>query len=186
MRKLTALAATVALVFTLSAGPAKAQTVLTPPVVIDRTAVTLTYLPTAGTTTWNAALSYQYGPAWDVLVSFLSPPAPAATAFRVGGRYHLRRLSPQTDVFGTIGYFSPSTGTTHIELGGGLVQTVAPGLRMYAVSTYNTATTAASNPYISTNLGFQYEINRQWALVAGYEEQTGLGYIGVNFDFSNR
>ena len=56
----------------------------------------------------------------------------------------------------------------------------------YAVSTYNTATTVASNPYISTNLGFQYEINRQWAVVAGYEEQTGFGYIGVNFDFSNR
>ena len=143
-------------------------------------------MPTGGMTTWNAALSYQYSPTWDVLVSFISPPTGLASAFRVGGRYHLRRLSPQTDVFANIGYFSPSTGTTHIELGGGLVQTVAPGLRMYAVSTYNTATTVASNPYISTNLGFQYEINRQWAVVAGYEEQTGFGYIGVNFDFSNR
>ncbi|TMJ06926.1 MAG: hypothetical protein E6G99_08380 [Bacillati bacterium ANGP1] len=186
MRKLTALAAAIALVFALSAGPAKAQTIATPPVVIDRTAVTLTYMPTGGTTTWNAALSYQYSPTWDVLVSFISPPTGLPSAFRVGGRYHLRRLSPQTDVFANIGYFSPSTGTTHIELGGGLVQTVAPGLRMYAVSTYNTATTVASNPYISTNLGFQYEINRQWAVVAGYEEQTGFGYIGVNFDFSNR
>ena len=186
VRKLTALAAAIALVFALSAGPAKAQTIATPPVVIDRTAVTLTYMPTGGTTTWNAALSYQYSPTWDVLVSFISPPTGLPSAFRVGGRYHLRRLSPQTDVFANIGYFSPSTGTTHIELGGGLVQTVAPGLRMYAVSTYNTATTVASNPYISTNLGFQYEINRQWAVVAGYEEQTGLGYIGVNFDFSNR
>jgi len=175
VRKLTALAAAIALVFALSAGPAKAQT------------ITLTYTPiTGGTTNWSGALSYQYSPTWDVLVSFISPPTGLASAFRVGGRYHLRRLSPQTDVFANIGYFSPSTGTTHIELGGGLVQTVAPGLRMYAVSTYNTATTALSNPYISTNLGFQYEINRQWAVVAGYEEQTGLGYIGVNFDFSNR
>ena len=189
MRKLAVLAAAIALVFMLPAGPAKAQSVQTPPVVIDRTAVTLTYTPiTGGTTNWSGALSYQYSPTWDVLVSFFSPPAPAVTAFRVGGRYHLRRLSPQTDVFATIGYFSPSTGTTHIELGGGLVQTVAPGLRMYVVSTYNTdnVTTAGSDPYISTNLGFQYEINRQWAVVAGYEEQTGFGYIGVNFDFSNR
>ena len=62
VRKLTALAAAIALVFALSAGPAKAQTVATPPVVIDRTAVTLTYMPIGGTTTWNAAVSYQFGP----------------------------------------------------------------------------------------------------------------------------
>ena len=186
MRKLVTLVAAIALVFVLTAGPATAQSVLTPPVIIDRTAVALTYLPTGGTTTLNFGVSYQLNPQWDAVVSFFSPAAPAATAFRVAGRYHVRRPSPQTELFATIGYFSPSAGNNHIELGAGLVQTVAPGLQMYAVSTYNTGTTAASNPYISTNIGFQYELNRQFSLVVGYEEQTGFGYLGFSFDFSRR
>jgi len=99
----------------------------------------------------------------------------------------VKRASPQPDVFLSLGYFSPSLGSTHFELGAGFVQTVAPGLKMYAVSTYHTGSVPApSNPYISTNLGIQYEINRQFSLVVGYAEQTGLGYLGVNYDFSVR
>src|SRR5205809_5715115 len=92
VRKLTALAAAIALVFALSAGPAKAQTIATPPVVIDRTAVTLTYMPTGGKTTWHAALRYLYSLPWGVLVCFISPPNGLACEFRVGGRYRWRRL----------------------------------------------------------------------------------------------
>lgn len=172
--------------FVLSVGPATAQTILTPQVIVDRTAVALTYLPVGGTTTLNFGVSYQLNPQWDAVVSFLSPPSGGTSAYRIAGRYHVRRPSPQTDVFATIGYFSPSAGNTHIELGAGLVQAVAPGLQMYAVSTYNTATVGASNPYISTNIGFQYELNRQFSLVVGYEEQTGFGYLGFSFDFSRR
>jgi len=186
LRKLVALVGAIALVFVLSVGPATAQTIETPPVVVDRTAVTLTYLPTGGFTTWNAAISYQFGPTWDALVSFLSPPTGGVSAFRVGGRYHVKRASPQPDVFLSLGYFSPSLGSTHFELGAGFVQTVAAGLKMYAVSTYNSNNVAGTGAYISTNLGIQYEINRQFSLVVGYAEQTGLGYLGVNYDFSAR
>ena len=155
--------------------------------IIDRTAVALTYLPTGGTTTLNFGVSYQLNPQWDAVVSFFSPPAPAATAFRVAGRYHVRRPSPQTDVFATIGYFSSSApSTTHFELGAGLVETVAPGLRMYAVSTYNSNNVAGTGAFISTNLGFQYEINRVFALVVGYAENTGFGYLGFSYDFTAR
>ncbi len=173
----------------LSARPANAQSILTPPVVVDRTAVTLTYQPVGGTSTFDAAISYQFGPGpWDLLFSYVSPSAAgAATAFRVGGRYHVRPAPSSTlDVYGTVQYFSPSAGNNHFELGGGFTDTVAPGLKLYFVSTYNTATLAATNAYISTNLGVQYEINRQFALVAGLEGNTGLGYVGINFDFAAR
>ena len=191
MRKLVTLVGAIALVFVLSAGPAAAQTVETPPVVVDRTALTLTYLPTtvgvASATFWNAAVSYQFGREWDAVVSFISPPTGGTSAFRVGGRYHLRRPGPQTDVFATIGYFSSSApSTTHFELGAGLVETVAPGLRMYAVSTYNSNNVLGTGAFISTNLGFQYEINRVFALVVGYAENTGLGYLGFSYDFTAR
>lgn len=176
-----------ALAFVLSARPANAQSILTPPVVVDRTAVTLTYAPIiGGTSTFDAAVSYQFGPGpWDLLVSYVSPSAAgAATGFRVGGRYHVRPVSPTLDVYGTIQYFSPSAGNTHFELGGGFTTTVAPGLKLYFASTYNSATLAATNAYISTSLGVQYEINRQFALIAGLEGNTGQGYIGISFNFA--
>jgi hypothetical protein len=187
MRKLFGLAVALALVCMLS-GPANAQSLLTPPVVVDRTAVTLTYEPTgAGASTFDIALSYQFGPGpWDILVSSIGPSA-GATGFRFGGRYHVRPLSPTLEVYGTVTYFSPSAGNSRFELGGGFTDTVAPGLRLYYVSTYNSQGIAAgSTAYISTNLGVQYEINRQFALVAGLEGNTGLGYIGINFDFAAR
>ena len=184
MKKILALATALTVVLLLSVGPAAAQTLATPPVVVDRTAVTLTYQPVAGGgSTFDIAVSYQLGPGpWDLLVSDIAPSA-GATGFRFGGRYHVQPVSPTLDVYGTITYFSPSTGNTRFELGGGFTTTVAPGLKLYYVSTYNSQSVAATNAYISTNLGVQYTVSRQFSLVAGLEGNTGLGYIGVNFDF---
>ena len=177
-----AIAAAVALVFMLSAGPANAQTTATPPVVVDRTAVTLTYTPTGATTTTNAAVSWRFDPKWDLLLSYTSAPA-GLTAFRFGGRYHVTPPSPSFDTYLTIQDFSPSTGASRIELGGGLTQTLAPGLKSYGAVTY---VSAAAAPYIAGNVGFQYELNRQFALVAGYDLFFAIGYLGINFDFATR
>ncbi len=192
MKKLLALATALTVVLLLSVGPAAAQSIATPPVVVDRTAVTLTYQPGAilgvptGASTFDVAVSYQFGPGpWDLLLSYVGPSA-GATGFRLGGRYHMRPLSPTVDVYGTIAYFSPSTGNTRFELGGGFTDTVAPGLKLYYVSTYNSQGVGATGAYISTNLGVQYEINRQWSLVVGLEGNTGNGYLGINFDLPAR
>ena len=193
MKKILALATALTVVLLLSVGPAAAQSLNTPPVVVDRNAVTLTYQPsffTSGASTLDVAVSYQFGPGpWDLLVSYISPSGFAAnpTAFRIGGRYHMRPLSPTVDVYGTVAYFSPSTGNTRFELGGGFTDTVAPGLKLYYVATYNSPNIAAAGgAYISTNLGVQYEINRQWSLVVGLEGTLGNGYLGVNFDLPAR
>jgi hypothetical protein len=192
VKKILALATALTVVLLLSVGPAAAQTVATPPVVVDRTAVTLTYQPSSlvlGASTFDVAVSYQFGPGpWDLLLNYVSPSGFVTnpTAFRIGGRYHLRPPSPTVDVFGTVGYFSPSTGNTRFELGGGFTDTVAPGLKLYYVATYNSQAIGATGAYISTNLGVQYEINRQFALVAGLEGVSGSGYVGINFDFSAR
>ena len=179
-----AIAAAVALVFMLSAGPANAQTTATPPVVVDRTAVTLTYTPTGATTTTNAAVSWRFDPKWDLLLSYVSAPA-GLTAFRFGGRYHVAPPGPSFDAYLTLQDFSPSTGTSRLELGGGLIQTLAPGLKSYAAATYVAVSGA---PYIAGNVGFQYVLNRQFALVAGYDLSGAgaAGYVGINFDFSTR
>ncbi len=196
MKKILALATALTVVLLLSVGPAAAQSLATPPVVVDRSAVTLTYQPSfqvSGASTFDIAVSYQFGPGpWDLLVNYISPSGFAAgvasaTAFRIGGRYHLRPPSPTVDVYGTVAYFSPSTGNTRFELGAGFTETVAPGLKLYYVSTYNTqAIGPAGGAYISTNLGVQYEFNRQWALVVGLEGNTGNSYLGINFDLPAR
>ncbi len=200
MKKLLALATALTVVLLLSVGPAAAQSQNTAPVVVDRNAVTLTYQPSfqvSGASTLDIAVSYQFGPGpWDLLVSYISPsgfPTAAlnATAFRVGGRYHLAPPSPTVDVYGTVAYFSPSLGNTRFELGGGFTDTVAPGLKLYYVATYNsqniaTAGAGAGGAYISTNLGVQYQINRQWGLVFGLEGNTGNSYLGINFDLPAR
>ncbi len=189
MKKLLALATALTVVLLLSVGPAAAQSILTPPVVVDRTAVTLTYQPlpgAAGGSTFDIAVSYQLGPGpWDLLINNIGP-STGATGFRFGGRYHMRPPSPTVDVYGTITYFSPSAGNTRFELGGGFTDTVAPGLKLYYVATYNSQTVGATNPYISTNLGVQYEINRQFALVVGLEGNTGNSYLGINFTLPSR
>ncbi len=180
MKKILAFAAALALVFTFSVRPAAAQTY---PTVVDRTAVTLTYWPFGGTSAFDAAVSYQFGPTWDLLVGYRSGPAAGTSLFTFGGRYHVRPPSPTFDVYLSAQYASPSPGTSYFMVGGGLTQTLAPGLKSYLVLNYAFIPAGA---VIVPNLGVQYELSRQLALVAGIDVSTGTGYFGLNFDFALR
>ncbi len=181
MRKLLALATALTLVLLLSVGQANAQTY---PVVVDRTAVTLTYMPFGGLSSFSGAVSYQFNANWDALVSYRSGPGTGFTQFSLGGRYHLRPPSPQFDVYATARYVSPSApAASYFQVGGGLTQTLAPGLKAYAVLDYSFLPGGA---IIFYNTGVQYELSRQSSLVAGYDGFLGVGYLGIAFDFASR
>ncbi len=186
MKKLLALATALTVVLLLSVGPAAAQTY---PIAVDRNSVTLTYWPIGifgvptGTSATSAGISYQFNPQWDALIGYRSGPAAAASLFTLGGRYHLRPPAPGWDVFGTLQYASPSPGTSYLMVGGGMVQTLAPGVKAYEVVTYAFLPGGA---VIFPNLGVQYELSRQWSLVTGIDVSQGSGYLGVTFDFTTR
>lgn len=160
--------------------PAAAQTY---PTAVDRTAVTLTYWPynVLGVTgsAFDAAVSYQFGPTWDLLVGYQSGPVSGTSLFTFGGRYHVRPPSREFDVYATVQYASPSPGTSYFMVGGGLTQTLAPGLKTYVVLNYAFLPAGA---VIRPNLGFQYELSRQFALVGGIDVPTGTGYLGLSFN----
>jgi hypothetical protein len=88
-------------------------------------------------------------------------------------------------VYLTAQYASPAApAATYILLGTGFTHTLAPGLKAYAVANYSTATGAGANIYF--NVGWQYELSRQAAFVAGWDEVTGAGYFGVSYLFATR
>jgi hypothetical protein len=180
VKKLLALATALTVVLLLSVGPAAAQTY---PMAIDRNSVLLTYWPTGGTSATAAGVSYQFNPQWDLLVGYRSGPAAGTTLFTFGGRYHLRPPAPGWDTFATIQYASPSPGTSYLMVGGGLVETLAPGVKAYQIATYAFLPAGA---VIVPNLGLQFELNRQWALATGIDVATGTGYLGFTFDFATR
>jgi hypothetical protein len=181
VKKLLALATALTVVLLLSVGPAAAQTY---PIAVDRNSVTLTYWPTGGTSATAAGLSYQFNPQWDALVGYRSGPGAGVTLFTFGGRYHLRPPAPGWDVFGTLQYASPSGGAaSYLMVGGGLVQTVAPGVKVYEIATYAFLPAGA---VIVPNLGVQIELSRQWSLVTGIDVAQANGYLGVTFDFATR
>ncbi len=180
MRKLLALATALTLVLLLSVRPAMAQY---HPVVVDRTAFTFTYTPTGATSVTTFAVSYAFGPTWDLLASSTSGAAATVNAFRVGGRYHLRPPSPDTDVYLTAQYASPTTGASYILLGTGFTHTLVPGLKAFVAANYSTQT---ATQFIYFNAGWQYELSRQLSLVAGWDESTGQGYVGLSYLFALR
>jgi len=167
VRKFVALAAALALVFLLSALPANAQ------VVVDRTAIALTYSPTGvGTSSFTASVSYRFDPTWDLLVGYTSF-TPAATTFAFGGRYHLRPPSREFDVY--LSAMSSSTaGISTILLGGGITQVLAPGLTGYSTLTYST-----NAQVIGWDFGVDYQVSRQLSIVGGVN--SGDGYLGVAY-----
>ncbi len=168
MRKLVALASALTLVVALSALPAQAQTV------VDRTAISLTYTPLGpGASAFTGAVSYAFGPSWDLLVSYTSVSG-GATTFAGGGRYHLRAPSREFDPFVSLQFSSPSAGTSTILVGAGLIQTLAPGLKGYSTLNYDT-----NLQVIVWDVGAQYQLSRQLSLVGGVN--TGVGYLGVAF-----
>ena len=180
MKKLLVLATALTVVLLLSVGPAMAQY---HPVVVDRTAFTLTYTPVGATSATTFAVSYAFGPTWDLLASSTSGPA-AATNFRFGGRFHLRAPGPDNDLYLTAQYASPAApATSYILLGTGLTHTLAPGLKAYVAANYSTQTGAQ---FIYWNAGWQYELSRQLSMVAGWDEFTGNGYVGLSYLFATR
>jgi hypothetical protein len=186
VKKLLALATALTVVLLLSVGPAAAQTY---PIAVDRNSVTLTYWPIgvgalAGTSGTAAGLSYQFNPQWDALVGYRSGPAAGTTLFTFGGRYHLRPPAPGWDTFATVQYASPSGGAaSYLMVGGGAVQSVAPGVKAYEIVNYAFIPAGAN---IFANLGLQFELQRNWSFVTGLDVSTGTGYLGVTFDFSTR
>lgn len=180
MRKFVALASALSLICLLSALPASAQVY---PQAIDRSSVTLTYWPLGASSAFSGAVSYQFGPGpWDLLASYQSGPA-GATQFTFGGRYHLKPPSSTSDVYATLQYASPSPGTSYFMVGGGLTQTLAPGLRSYLIFDYAFLPGGA---FIRPNLGLQYDVSRNFSVVAGVSVNTGTGYLGVSFDLGKR
>ncbi len=181
MKNLLALATAVTVVLLLSVVPAAAQTY---PTAIDRNSVMLTYWPTGATgSAFAVGLSYQFNPQWDALFSYRSGPGTGVSQFTLGGRYHLRPAAPGWDTFATLQYASPSPGTSYLMVGGGLVQTLAPGVKAYEIATYAILPAGA---VIVPNLGLQFELQRNWALVTGIDVAAGTGYLGVTFDFATR
>ncbi len=181
MKKLLALATALTVVLLLSVGPAAAQTY---PIAVDRNSVTLTYWPLGGTSATAAGLSYQFNPQWDALVGYRSGPGAGVTLFTFGGRYHLRPPASGWDTFATVQYASPSGGAaSYLMVGGGMVQTLAPGVKAYEIATYAFLPAGAA---IFPNLGVQFELQRNWSLVTGIDVSNGTGYLGVTFDFTTR
>src|SRR2546426_7212579 len=113
MKRIVALSAALALVFAVSVRPAEAGHTL-PITVVDRTAVTLTYMPAgAGTSTFAVGASWRLDRTWDVLLGYNSTSGAvgvAGNAFRIGGRYHLRPPAPAYDVYATRQDVSATTG----------------------------------------------------------------------------
>jgi len=182
VKKLLALATALTVVLLLSVGPAAAQTY---PTAVDRNSVILTFWPTGAAGSGTAAgLSYQFNPQWDALVGYRSGPGAGVTLFTFGGRYHLRPPASGWDTFATVQYASPSGGAaSYLMVGGGLVETVAPGVKAYQFANYAFLPAGAA---IFPNLGLQFELQRNWSLVTGIDVSTGTGYLGVTFDFTTR
>lgn len=180
MKKVLALATALSVVLLLSVGPVAAQTY---PAAIDRNGITITYWPLGGTSAVAAGLSYRFNPQWDAIVGYRSGPTPT-TLFTVGGRYHLRPPASEFDLWGSIGYASPSPGTSYLMVGAGLAQTLAPGLKTAWFLDYAFLPAGA---IIVPKMSVQYELSRQFSLVAGVDMATvTTGYLGVNIDFTAR
>src|SRR3989442_14929503 len=139
MKRIVALSAALLLAFAVSVRPAEAGHTL-PITVVDRTAITLTYLPAGAgppaTSTFAIGASWRLDRTWDVLLGYNSTSGTGAgNAFRIGGRYHLRPPAPAYDVYATVQYVSETTGAAAAVagffLGGGRPQDLPPALTSY-------------------------------------------------------
>src|SRR3989442_13611851 len=113
MKRIVALSAALLLAFAVSVRPAEAGHTL-PITVVDRTAITLTYLPAGAgppaTSTFAIGASWRLDRTWGVLLGYGSTSGTGAgNALRGGGRYHLRPPAPAYDVYLTAQYPSETT-----------------------------------------------------------------------------
>ena len=184
MKRIVALSSALLLAFAVSVRPAEAGHTL-PITVVDRTAITLTYMPAgAGTSTFAVGASWRLDRTWDVLLGYNSTSGPGAgNAFRIGGRYHLRPPAPAYDVYATVQYVSETTGAaaavTGFLLGAGLSQDLAPTLTGYSNVTYHSQLQT-----IMWDFGVQYQLSKAISLVGGVN--SGAGYLGLSYNIGAR
>ena len=181
MKNVVALSASLLLVLLLSPSPAQAQAtpVASPPVVVDRSAITITYLPISpalGQVT-AFALSWRFDRTWDLLLSYSSIGATNAT--RYGVRYHLRAPGPAWDPYLTLSSGSETGAPSPFLVGAGFSYDVAPTVTTYTVLTYH-----SQDQFIYYDIGVQYQLNRQFSFVGGVN--SGAGYLGLSFNLAAR
>ena len=179
MKNVVALSASLLLVLLLSPSPALAQVQDAPPTVVDRSAVTITYLPSGvGTSVTGFAVSWRFDRTWDLLLSSSSA-TPAATATRYGVRYHLRAPGPAWDPYLTLSSGSETGAPSPFLVGAGFSYDVAPTVTTYTVLTYH-----SQDQFIYYDIGVQYQLNRQFSFVGGVN--SGNGYLGLSFNLATR
>jgi hypothetical protein len=198
LRKTLGFAVVLTLSFVFLARPAEAFR--QPVTVVDRTALTLTYLPISNTagggkSEFDVGLSYALGPTRDFLLGYSSQSgATPGSAFRGGARYHLPPPNPDLDVYLTAQYandyvagFPPTTG---FLVGAGFTQQLAPTFKVYTTFTYHSQLN-----FGLFDFGVQYQLSRQLAVVAGISTGSdvilgtiplALDYFGLNYTLFSR
>lgn len=169
-----------AAVLSLVLASSAAAQVAAPFTVVDRRAVTLTYLPTGGgNSVFAASVSYSFGPTWDLLVGYSSDSAPAGSGLRIGGRFHMRPPARGIDPYVTLQYSSETVGaasTTAFLVGGGISAQVAPRLDLFGSLNYH-----SDDQVIYYDYGVQYQVSPQFSIVGGIN--SALAYLGVSMSF---
>jgi hypothetical protein len=197
LRKTIGLAVVLTLSFVFLARPAEAFH--QPITVVDRTALTFTYIPISNTagggkSEFDVGLSYALGPTWDLLLSYSSQiGATPGSAFRGGARYHLPPPNPDLDVYLTAQYANDLVAgvpTTGLLVGAGFTQQLAPTLKVYSAFAYH-----SQMNFGLFDFGVQYQVSRELAFVVGISTGSdvvvgtvplALDYFGLNYTLFSR
>ena len=200
LRKALGFAVVLTLSFVFLAWPAEAYR--QPVTVVDRTALTFTYIPISNTASggrseFDVGLSYALGPTWDLLLSYSSEigtgGSTPASAFRGGARYHLPPPNPDLDVYLTAQYANDlvfGVPTTGFLVGAGFTQQLAPTFKVYSAFAYHSQLNVGLFDF-----GVQYQISRQLAVVVGISTGSemvvgtvplALDYFGLNYTLFSR
>ncbi len=198
LRKTLGFAVVLTLSFVFLARPAEAFR--QPVTVVDRTALTFTYIPISNTAAggkseFDVGLSYALGPTWDLLLSYSSQSgATPGSAFRGGARYHLPPPNPDLDVYLTAQYANDSVAgfpsTTGFLVGAGFTQQLAPTFKVYSVFVYH-----SDMNFGLFDFGVQYQVSRQLSVVVGISTGSDViigtipqarDYFGLNYTLFSR
>ncbi len=170
-----------------------------PVTVVDRTALTFTYIPITNTagggkSEFDVGLSYALGPTWDLLLNYSSQiGATPGSAFRGGARYHLPPPNPDLDVYLTAQYANDLVAgvpTTGFLVGAGFTQQLAPTLKVYSAFAYH-----SQMNFGLFDFGVQYQVSRELAVVIGISTGSdviigtvplALDYFGLNYTLFSR
>lgn len=197
LRKTLGFAVVLTLSFVFLARPAEAFR--QPVTVVDRTALTFTYIPISNTagggkSEFDIGLSYALGPTWDLLLSYSSQAgATSGSAFRGGARYHLPPPNPDLDVYLTAQYANDlvvGVPTTGFLVGAGFTQQLAPTFKVYSAFAYH-----SERNFGLFDFGVQYQVSQQLAVVVGISTGSdvilgtiplALDYFGLNYTLFSR